>query len=262
MVGRSVEIKMLVRVILVCLAAGVLLPGCGLVLFGRTEGIYVDSDPPGADITLNGTVRGTTPCKIRIHRQRDIDLEKWSRLQEVRFEEGRARYREEKRRLGRRPYSLLLTKDGYVPRVEHLRSGTRCHRFFMMSLLYMMYFPMLGMQADFEAGVMDSVLPKIIYAKLEQLSMLSQEGSLAPWPGSMESSTPSYVPAPATDTTVPRSSSEKGIGTYVLHLEDGSRVQGTLMDHKPGKGYMVRRLDGTTVVFPEEDVVRLERTRP
>jgi len=251
--------KVLASAVLAFVAAGALLPGCGTVLFGRTEAVFVDSNPQGAEIYLNGSVRGTTPCKIRIHRQRDMDPERWAQLQEIRFQEGRKRYKEEMRRIGRRPYTLVLQKEGHMPRVERLRSATRGHRFALMSLIYMLYLPMLGMQADFEAGVMDTVLPKVIYAELNPESSTPQtpgppSSSQGPAGTRWDSST---VPT-STSPQIP-SSSGQGLGTYVLHLEDGSKTQGTLMDHKPGKGYVLRRLDGTTVVFPEEDVVRLER---
>jgi len=258
-VGRT---KTLASLVLVILAAAVFLPGCGTILFGRTEAVYVDSDPQGAEIYLNGSVRGTTPCKIRIHRQRDMDPERWAKLQDVRYQEGRKSYKEEKRRVGRRPYTLVLKKEGHIPRVEHLRSATRGHRFAFMSLMYMLYLPMLGMQADFEAGVMDTVLPKVIYAELSPEMPASDTTDAPSSPSPPMGSELNERSAPRVAVPQTYSTSGQGIGTYVLHLEDGSKTQGTLMDHKPGKGYVLRRLDGTTVVFPEEDVVRLERVGP
>ncbi|HUP46608.1 MAG TPA: PEGA domain-containing protein [Thermoanaerobaculia bacterium] len=49
-----------------------LLGGCGTILHGRSDDIFVDSNPSGAEariICIGGSARGTTPAKLTIPRR-------------------------------------------------------------------------------------------------------------------------------------------------------------------------------------------------
>lgn len=45
-----------------------LLPGCGLYVNGRTQPVFVWSEPPGAEVILDDSTSWTTPCLINLTR--------------------------------------------------------------------------------------------------------------------------------------------------------------------------------------------------
>ncbi len=49
----------------------VLTTGCATVLKGTTQEIPISSEPPGADIIVDGTFVGTTPADVELKRKRD-----------------------------------------------------------------------------------------------------------------------------------------------------------------------------------------------
>src|SRR6185295_7461420 len=45
-----------------------LLSGCALILHGTSQKVLIETDPPGATITVNGVVVGKTPMKVPLKR--------------------------------------------------------------------------------------------------------------------------------------------------------------------------------------------------
>ena len=46
----------------------ILLSGCGLYVNGRTQAVFINSDPPGAEVIRDDTTMWTTPCLINLTR--------------------------------------------------------------------------------------------------------------------------------------------------------------------------------------------------
>jgi hypothetical protein len=63
---------------LLALLVTLAMPGCATIANGRYQAVSIASEPPGADILLNGQFVGATPMSVRIRRRgpAEIDLHK------------------------------------------------------------------------------------------------------------------------------------------------------------------------------------------
>ena len=58
------------RVALIALSI-VLTSGCATIVKGTTQGVSISSDPPGADVNVDGAFVGQTPLSVEMERKRD-----------------------------------------------------------------------------------------------------------------------------------------------------------------------------------------------
>jgi hypothetical protein len=65
-------------IVLLALLVTLVVPGCATIANGRHQSVFIASEPPGAEILLNGQVVGATPMSVRIRRRgpAEIDLHK------------------------------------------------------------------------------------------------------------------------------------------------------------------------------------------
>jgi hypothetical protein len=51
------------------------LASCGTIVNGTMQSVYVQSDPAGAEVWVNGVQRGQTPCELQLERKNEYELE-------------------------------------------------------------------------------------------------------------------------------------------------------------------------------------------
>ena len=61
-----------IAILILCCAA--LMSSCALIFQGSTEEVSVQSDPPGATVTLNSGTTYTTPFTMTVNREQDLEL--------------------------------------------------------------------------------------------------------------------------------------------------------------------------------------------
>ncbi len=54
---------------IILLAALMLTTGCATLFSGTTQQVTIESDPPGAQIVIDGKIEGNTPGKVKLHRE-------------------------------------------------------------------------------------------------------------------------------------------------------------------------------------------------
>ncbi len=69
--GRRARERVLIGLIIAC---HMNLAGCS-IFGGSSQPLLVNSDPPGANVLINGTSAGTTPLQYQVSRRGDLSLE-------------------------------------------------------------------------------------------------------------------------------------------------------------------------------------------
>ncbi len=61
-------------IVAILIASHLALTGCS-IFSGSTQPLMVNSDPPGAQVLINGTAAGTTPLQYQVPRRGDLTVE-------------------------------------------------------------------------------------------------------------------------------------------------------------------------------------------
>lgn len=127
--------------------------GCGTLVYGTHEKIPVDSDPPGANVILDGESVGTTPLTVKLTRKEN--------------------------------HQIRIEKDGYVP-YEVLTVPTNNGGPVYMDLVPALVFPpaILLIEGEYLTGSGYKIVPESVSAHLLDLA---QQPAAAPSPTSTSS---------------------------------------------------------------------------
>lgn len=64
----NITLRPAARLNLLALCSVVMLPGCATIIHGKNQSVEIMSNPPGADVLVDGQPRGTTPLKTEMRR--------------------------------------------------------------------------------------------------------------------------------------------------------------------------------------------------
>ncbi len=67
--GNTMKKRLLALVMVCCMLAS-----CGSIVNGTKQSVYVNSDPAGAAVMVDGLQRGETPCELQLERDKAYEL--------------------------------------------------------------------------------------------------------------------------------------------------------------------------------------------
>jgi PEGA domain len=149
------------------LVAVVFASGCATLFQGTNEEIMVQSDPPGAQVSVNDGRNGTTPYSMKVSRNDDVDIH--------------------------------VSKPGYAPMdisdESHMEWGYFISDFFFTGLI--------GLAVDGLDGAMFYHNQTMVSAHLEPMYAQSDQSSAAARPAVAVASQPSPMPNVGAPTAAP-----------------------------------------------------------